>query len=192
MQMQSDPIHGSMGNTVDSKQAISAEERFEDHMNSLNPVEFVTDPHVVPETLESIKVAEGITKVGFADPTSPAEMAKIHKHTRYHFADSDDEDDETVGTRKSLQTAEKQLKTRWFVNEKDEARFNRLVKEGKIRKDVLEFKENDKHESDKTQEDIDDDQDSKKAKEAKKDEVKKEVDAAKTPKDKEAAEAASD
>merc|ERR1719331_2270491 len=161
-------------------------------MNSLKPVEFINDPHVVPETLDSIKTAEGITKVNFADPTSPEEMAKIHKHTRYHFADSDDEDDETVGTRKSLQTAEKALKTRWFVNEKDEAKFNRLVKEGKIRKEVLEFKEGDKNESDKTQEEIDADKESKSAKEAKKDEVKKEVDAAKTPKEKEEAEAAAD
>ena len=161
-------------------------------MNSLKPVEFVNDPRVVPETLDSIATAEGITKVKFADPTSPEEMAKIHKHTRYHFADDDDEEDETVGTRKSLQTAEKMLKTRWFVNEKDEAKFNKLVKEGKIRKDVLEFKENDKNESDKSQEDIDSDKESKKAAEAKKDEAKKEVDAAKTPKEKEEAEKASD
>lgn len=59
--------------------------------------------------------------------------------------DSDDEDPETVETRKSLKTAEAKLKTRFFTNMTDEKKYNEMKKKGELRKEVEDFKEKDDH-----------------------------------------------
>lgn len=41
------------------------------------------------------------------DPTSEAEKAKLKPTPKYHLADSDDEENDTVETRRSVKTAEK-------------------------------------------------------------------------------------
>ena len=73
----------------------------------------------------------------------------------YTFHDSDDEEDDTYQTRRSIKTAEKNLKTRFFINARDKSNFEKMLKDGKVRPEVAEFKEKDNNEIDKTQEDLD-------------------------------------
>ena len=72
----------------------------------------------------------------------------------YTFHDSDDEEDDTYETRKSIKTAEKNLKSRFFINAKDKSNFDKKLANGEIRKDVAEFKEKDNAEIDKSEEDL--------------------------------------
>merc|ERR1711934_500107 len=53
----------------------------------------------------------------FPEPTPKKEMKKAVKYTLH---DEDDEEDDTVETRKSVKTAEKALKHRFFINAKEE------------------------------------------------------------------------
>merc|ERR1712032_747212 len=52
----------------------------------------------------------------FPEPTPKKEMKKAVKYTLH---DEDDEEDDTVETRKSVKTAEKALKHRFFINAKE-------------------------------------------------------------------------
>lgn len=74
-------------------------------------------------------------------PTDPKEVKKMKLTPKYELADSDDEEDDTVETRRSIKTAEKQIGERFFINEKDKKNFEKNVLEGKVDKKVLEFAE---------------------------------------------------
>merc|ERR1711990_1271332 len=107
--------------------------------------------------MESLKTAEGLVDGKMTDPADPAQKDKLKKENpkvMYTFHDSDDEDDDTYQTRKSIKTAEKNLKSRFFINAKDKSNFEKMLKDGKVRKDVAEFKEKDNAEIDKTEEDL--------------------------------------
>jgi hypothetical protein len=60
--------------------------------------------------------------------------------------DSDDEDDDTVETRRSVKTAEKMHKTRFFINAKDRRDYEKKVIEGRISQEELDFAEGKDHE----------------------------------------------
>lgn len=68
-------------------------------------------------------------------------MAKIAKTPMYEMADSDDEEADTIETRRSIKTAEKQLKARFFINAKDKGAFEEEAYKGKIDKKILDFAE---------------------------------------------------
>ena len=74
------------------------------------------------------------------DPESDKEKKKT-KHVKYTLADSDDETEETVETRRSIKTAEKTVGTRFFINAKDKRDYLGKVAAGKISEDELNFKE---------------------------------------------------
>ena len=57
------------------------------------------------------------------------------------MADSDDEEMDTIETRRSIKTAEKQLKQRFFINAKDKNDFEEQAYKGKIDKKILDFAE---------------------------------------------------
>lgn len=58
------------------------------------------------------------------DPEDPKEKKKIKKTPKYHLADSDDEDEDTVETRRSVKTAEKKLGKRFFINAREKRDFD--------------------------------------------------------------------
>jgi len=91
--------------------------------------------------LNSIKVAEAIVGVKMASPTDPKELAKDFPVVTYHVADSDDEDEETRETRRSIKTAEKMLRKRFFINAKDRSEYEKAALSGKISEEDLNFAE---------------------------------------------------
>jgi len=82
--------------------------------------------------MNSIKIAEAIVGVKMASPTDPKELAKDVPVVTYHVADSDDEDEDTRETRRSIKTAEKMLRKRFFINARDRREYEQNVLNGKI------------------------------------------------------------
>jgi len=59
----------------------------------------------------------------------------------YHLADSDEEDPETVETRRSVKTVEKLQKHRFFINDKERRSYDDKMHNGGITEDEMDFKE---------------------------------------------------
>jgi len=93
--------------------------------------------------LNSVKVAEAIVGAKMASPTDPKELAKNVPQVTYHLADSDDEDEDTRETRRSIKTAEKMLKKRFFINAKDRREYEQMALAGRISAEELAFAEDD-------------------------------------------------
>jgi len=75
-------------------------------------------------------------------PSDPVEKKKVSANdTKYTLADSDDETEDTVETRRSVQWAENELKRRWFINAGEKRQFEDKEKKGEIRPEVLEFRD---------------------------------------------------
>merc|ERR1712222_197941 len=79
----------------------------------------------------------------FPEPTPKKEMKKAVKYTLH---DEDDEEDDTVETRKSVKTAEKALKHRFFINAKEKKMYDRAVAEGKVNPKQVTFEEDEDEE----------------------------------------------
>jgi len=88
------------------------------------PVVYTDDKEVVTDTANSLKIAEGLVghQLTFKDMKSDPKV--VAAHVQYTFHDSDDEEDDTYETRKSLKTAEKLLKSRFFMTPGEKARFD--------------------------------------------------------------------
>lgn len=71
---------------------------------------------------------------------------KLHKHVQYTLHDEDDEEDDTVETRKSVKTAEKQIGKRFFINAREKSDYEKAMNEGKISQKQLDFKEDEDEE----------------------------------------------
>lgn len=56
-------------------------------------------------------------------PDDPKPVFVPVVHVEYKMNDSDDEEDDTYQTRKSIETAEKALQTKFFINAADKASF---------------------------------------------------------------------
>jgi len=91
--------------------------------------------------MNSIKVAEAIVGKKMASPTDPEELAKNFPVVTYHVADSDDEDEDTRETRRSIKTAEKMLRKRFFINKRDQSEYEHAALSGKISEEDLNFAE---------------------------------------------------
>ena len=139
----SDPIHGSLGEPKIKMEDLTPEQQFEESQRRKKPVVFKDDKEQVTDTSDSIKWAEENT--GGKMP-EPVDKEKIKKTPKYHLADSDDEDDETVETRKSVKTAEKQLKHRFFINAKEKKSYEKAIAEGKVNPKQLTFDEDEDEE----------------------------------------------
>merc|ERR1712178_437972 len=116
----SDPIHGSLGPRKAKRQDLTPEQQFEQDQRNTPAKEFKDEEVTVDHTNGSIKAAEAIVGAKMVDPTSEAEKNKIKPTPSYHLADSDDEDHDTVETRRSIKTSEKTYKHRFFINARDE------------------------------------------------------------------------
>ena len=72
----------------------------------------------------------------------PAHKKKVNSNdTEYKLADSDDETEDTLETRRSVRWAENELKRRWFINAGEKRSFEDKVRKGEIRPEVLEFRD---------------------------------------------------
>lgn len=74
------------------------------------------------------------------EPIEPDGMKKKHSPD-YHLADSDDEEDDTVETRKSVKTIEKRDRHRFFINAKERKEYEKNVDDGKIEAKQMNFEE---------------------------------------------------
>ena len=100
-----------------------------------------TDDDDVTTTTNSIKKAEGITGGKMEEPFDPLVQAKIAPTVKYTLADSDDEEDDTVETRRSVKTAEKYFKKRFFINKREKLDFEKGLADGSIDPAVATFEE---------------------------------------------------
>ena len=128
---QSDPINSSLGPPGIKVEDLDPDMIFELKQRSMKPLTF-EDVEEIKDNFNSIKVAEAIIGAKMAGPNDPAELAKYITEVSYKIADSDDEDEDTRETRRSIKTAEKMLKRRFFVNPKDKREFHQKVMEGRI------------------------------------------------------------
>lgn len=144
----SDPIHGSLG-PPKSKTVFepSAEAKLEADLRTYKPRSFTHDQEEVLDTEHSIKIAEKLTKGKMAEPFDVEKRDKKLKTyapvVSYTIADSDDEDADTVETRKSLKTAEKMLQSRFFTNEGERKLYEKMGSDSTLREVVKEFDEKD-------------------------------------------------
>lgn len=70
----------------------------------------------------------------------------MKKAVKYTLHDSDDEEDDTVETRKSVKTAEKALKKRFFINAKEQREYGQAINDGKISDKQVNFEEDEDEE----------------------------------------------
>jgi len=90
-----------------------------------------------------------------ASPDDPAQKKKVEANkAEYKLADSDDETEDTVETRRSVKWAENELKRRWFINAGEKRSFEDKVRKGEIRPEVLEFRDKTDADPQATQDEI--------------------------------------
>lgn len=70
----------------------------------------------------------------------------MKKPVKYTLHDEDDEDEDTVETRKSVKTAEKSLKKRFFINAWEKRQYDQDWNDGKISQKQMQFKEDEDEE----------------------------------------------
>jgi len=140
--IQSDPIHGSLGPKKIDMDDLTPEQQFEEKQRRKKPVVFKDDKDQV-DTVDSIKWAEENTGSKFPEYVKKEDMKKPVKYTLH---DSDDEDDDTVETRKSVKTAEKALQHRFYINAKEKKDYEKAIAEGKVSQKQILFKEDEDEE----------------------------------------------
>jgi len=112
---------------------------------------------------------------------------KYQPWAKYHLATPDEEEEDTKETRRSVKTVEKELKTRFWINAREKKDYDKMVMEGKISDDELEFKEGKDSDIGQDQAKVAEADEAAKG-EAKKDAEGKAADAKKSPEEKKAAE----
>lgn len=101
-----------------------------------------TDDDDIKVSKNSLKIAESLHNKKMPSPGSSAvEKQKVKPPVPYPNLDSDDEEDDTVETRKSIKTAEKQLKQRFFINAKDKSDYEDKLKKGNVDPKEAAFQE---------------------------------------------------
>ena len=139
-QLKSDPIHGSLGPPVVNINDLGPEAAFEESQRRMPPPVY-TDDEDVTTTANSIKKAEGITGGSMEEPYDPLVQAKIAPTVAYKLHGSDDEEDDTVETRRSVKTAEKYFGKRFFINKKEKEDYEKGLANGSLDPRVATFQE---------------------------------------------------
>jgi len=139
-QSQSDPIYGSLGAPKVPRKNLFPDQQLEWDLRH-TPAPIYTDDDDIKTNDNSVKIAEKLVGAKMALPSDPKQLAKMAKTPVYEMADSDDEEMDTIETRRSIKTAEKQLKTRFLINAKDKNNFEDEAYKGKIDKKILDFAE---------------------------------------------------
>lgn len=103
------------------------------------------DSEEVIATNNSIKVAEGIVKSKMPNPDDPKEKERMKNaamnQVEYHLHGDDEEDEDTVETRRSVKTVEKRMKHRFFINARERKDYEAQAAQGKISSKELDFAE---------------------------------------------------
>jgi len=136
--LQSDPIHGSLGEPSLSRADLTPAQQFEFDQRNKKPIHYELSDEV-KDNFNSIKMAEAIVGDDMQSPDDPDQIAKNIPVVPYYFAGEEDEEEETRSTRESIRAAEKQLKKRFFINAKEERDFSKMVSEGRISAADLNF-----------------------------------------------------
>lgn len=119
---------------------MTPEQQLEWDLRHTPEVVFKPEKDTVDVTENSIKVSEEITGKKMAEPLSKDEMA-AKASPMYHLADSDEEDPETVETRRSVKTVEKIQKHRFFINAKEKRIYEKKFANGLVNEAKMNFKE---------------------------------------------------
>lgn len=122
----------------------------------MKPAELKDSDDVIA-TNNSIKIAEGIVKGKMPNPTDPKEVERMKNaamnQVEYHLHGDDEEDEDTVETRRSVKTVEKRMKHRFFINARERKDYEAQAAQGKISAKELEFAEGEDDEIGKKPED---------------------------------------
>jgi hypothetical protein len=140
MQVESDPIHGSLGPPKVKLDDLLPDQQFEERQRRMPPAKF-EDSEDVKTTTNSIKIAEELVGDKMPGPTDAKQVKKYTPTPMYHLHTPEEEDEDTKETRRSVKTVEKGLKTRFWINAKEKKDYDQKVMEGKISDKELEFKE---------------------------------------------------
>lgn len=119
---------------------LDGDAAFEEKQRRMPPATYKDDEDVVT-TANSIKKAEGLTDGKMEEPFDPLVQAKIAPTVKYHLADSDDEEEDTVETRRSVKQAEKYFQKRFFINKREKLDYEKGVLAGTIDPAVATFTE---------------------------------------------------
>ena len=133
-------MHGSLGPPKIDMKDLGGDAAFEEKQRRMPPPTY-TDDEDVTTTANSIKKAEKITGGTMEEPFDPLVQAKIAPTVKYTLADSDDEEEDTVETRRSVKYAEKYYKKRFFINKREKEDFEKGVSDGTIDPKVVTFEE---------------------------------------------------
>lgn len=148
MQQRSDPIYGSLGPPKVEPTDLTPEQRFELDQRKKKPQPIVLDKHIL-ETDASIKTAEKMVGAKMPSPDDPEEKKKFEEEVEtpfYHYHTADEESNDTVETRKSIKTAEKMLKHRFFINAKDRRKYIKDTAAGLVNPKQATFTEDEDEE----------------------------------------------
>ena len=104
------------------------------------PATFKPSEDVVT-TENSIKIAEELVGDKMLGPNDAKSLKKYKPTPKYHLATPEEEEEDTKETRRSVKTVEKDLKTRFWINAREKKDYDRMVMEGKISDEELEFRE---------------------------------------------------
>lgn len=149
-EVESDPIHGSLGPAARAPYVPNAEQKLEAHLRTLKPREFTHETETFTDTMNSLKIAEKITGNKMEEPFDvPKRIAKLQKsspivHYKIHDI-SDDEDADTKATRASLKWAEHQAQQRFFTTESDKTKYLDMLNKKQLREEVQHVHETDDH-----------------------------------------------
>jgi len=119
---------------------LDGDAAFEEKQRRMPPPTFKDDEDVTT-TANSIKKAEGLTDGKMEEPFDPLVQAKIAPTVKYTLADSDDEENDTVETRRSVKQAEKYFQKRFFINKREKMDYEKGVLAGTIDPAVASFTE---------------------------------------------------
>lgn len=141
--IRSDPIYGSLGPPKVERADLTPEQKFELDQRLKKPQPIVLDKHIL-ETDASIKTAEKMVGSKMPSPEDPEEKKRMEEEVDtpfYHYHTADEESIDTQETRKSIQTAEKMYKHRFFINAKDKRAYQKDVASGLVNPAQANFSE---------------------------------------------------
>lgn len=94
-------------------------------------------------TRKSIATAEKLVGAKMAEPEDPKQQKLIAETPEYHLHTSEEEDDDTRETRRSVKWVEKRDKQRFWINAREKRDFEADVASGKVNPKQLTFSEDD-------------------------------------------------
>ena len=148
VQVESDPIYGSLGPPKVDPADLTPEQKFELDQRKKKPAAIVLDEHI-QATDASIKQAEKMVGAKMPSPDDPEQKKKFEEEVDtpfYHYHTAEEETEDTKETRRSIKTAEKMLKHRFFINKKDKKQYEKDVAAGLVNPKQATFEEDEDEE----------------------------------------------